>query len=173
MQHKWRTVVLPAYKRRLILKASIGGGFGVSFLVATGTFMPLSDLQIWGLPIFAASTLLIAWSLRPYQKIVQMENTPDELWTDARGNLVYAKRKIPLLTIPLAAIKNYFYIDKPKEYGIAITIKAQPKEKIRVHNNALDFRAFQQVCIQQQGCDLFLPFFSKRVFDELQEYLSY
>jgi hypothetical protein len=103
MEHKWRTSIIPSYKRRCVLKASFAGGLGVAVLVGAGSFMPVSLLEWWGLPIFGAAGALIVWSMLPYRQLTQLENKPDELWLNADESLTYAKKGIPTLTFMASA----------------------------------------------------------------------
>lgn len=170
IHEKWRTMIRPGYKRKQVFKASIGGGIGAAILLAAGAVMPLNQLEVWGLSLFVGAGALIVWSMLPYRRMVQMENIPDELWINTKGDLVYAKNSQPILSIPQHAIDKCFYIDNSDVYGIAVTIKMPPMKKISVHDSGFNFKAFQHACVYQYGCDLFFPFFSKRSFQSLQEY---
>ena len=172
MQYKWRTSIKPAYKWRCVLRASFFGGIGVIILVAAGSFMPVAQLSIWGLPLLLIAGALITWSMLPYRRMTRLENAPDELWVNSTGDLVYAKQSTPIFTIPRSTIDKVFYIDKPKNYGICIGIKSPTPEKVRVHNPGFNFQAFRKSSIHTYGCDIFLPWFSERTFQELQEYLQ-
>lgn len=138
-------------------------------LVAAGSLMPVSELNIWGLPLFLAAGALIAWSMQPYRQLCLLENQPDELWLDEKKALVYAKKSIPILSIPLPSIEKFFFLQKPHIYGICISTYAHPPEKIRIHLHSVDFARMRQSALRNYGCDIFLPFFSQRTFQELQD----
>lgn len=164
-------MVAPSYKRRVVLKASFGGGIGVSALVAAGAFMPQAELNFWGLPLLIVAGALITWCMLPYRRMTELENSPDELWINAKNELVYAKKNHPLFSVPLSAIEKIFYTDRGNEYGICLKTAPHPAQKIRIHHINLDFNALRQTAIRKHGCDIFLPFFSKRTYDDLKEHL--
>lgn len=171
IEAKWRTCIKPEYKKHCVLKASIVGGLGVCGLVAAGSFGSLPFLSTWGLPIFLLCGGLIAWSMQPYRRMVKSENQPDELWINAKDELIYVKEQKPVFTVPLTAINTLFYFDKPSGYGICLSLKLKHPTKIRVHDLSYPFARMQKNTIRQQGCDIFFPFFSERALKELKEYL--
>lgn len=171
MQEKWRTSITAAYKRRCVLRAAFIGGIGVAALVAGGSFMPVDELSIFGFPLLLVAGGLMTWSMLPYRKMTRLEDKPDELWISPKGAIVYAKGGNPTLTIPEIAISKIFYIDKPDIYGICISIKPQPLEKVRIHDGSLDYAHFQYSNIRTYGCDIFLPFFSARTCEAIKEYI--
>ena len=172
MTNKWRTAITSTFKRQCVLRASLGGGLGVMILVGAGSFLPLQFLESWGLPLFFASLGLITWSMLPYKQLVQLENKPDELWLNTKGDIVYAKKGIPTFTVPQNSLEKMFFIQKTNEYGICLSIKQHPREKVRIHNPNFDYATINHKNLRKYGCDIFLPFFSERTFKDLQDTLN-
>lgn len=172
MQYKWRSSIKPTYKWRCVLRAALVGGVGIILLVAGGAFTPVHQLSLWGLPLLLLSGGLITWSMLPYRRMVQLENAPDELWINSRGDLVYAKKSTPIFTVPQQTIEKIFYIEKPSIYGICLHLKPSLSEKVRIHYTSFDFRSFRKNSVHLYGCDIFFPLFSDRTFRELDSYLG-
>lgn len=170
MQFKWRTSINPAFRKRSLFKASTVSGLAIFLLAIAGSMMPLQLLSEWGFLMLLICGTLITWSMLPYRKLERLESNPDYLWTNSKGDLVYGKQDLPILTIPLQSIDTSFFIDKKNIYGIGIVLHSHPQEKIRIHQVSFNFKTLQTSSLRKYGCDIFLPYFSERSFNELLIY---
>lgn len=162
----WRSSVKPKVLRSTLLKGSLLAGSGALMLLLAGTFFPLSQLKIWGLPILIASLIFITLGLLPYRRLTQLETSPDELQLDEKALTLFRKKK-PLLQLPLSLIAHVHYLENSSTYGLCIHLKSASQEKIKLFEKALEKGTFVR-----EGCDVFFPYFSERSSQELNEHLS-
>jgi hypothetical protein len=144
-----RSSIRPSLKHSLLQRGTFLGFIGGLLFLLAGIFLPLPQLSIWGLPVLGAAFALITAGLLPYRRLSHLEMHPHEIsLTEQR--LRFSRSGKPSFTLPLSCIKRIDYRDAPRHYGIAIWLK-----------NPLPAK---------EGCDIFLPYFSKRSFDEMKEF---
>jgi hypothetical protein len=128
-------------------------------------------MQVWGLPLFFAGMGLIAWGLIPYRKLKKLEENPNRIILDGTS-IGYAAGSKLLFTLPVEAIDRVAYLENGSSYGIGITLKFPLPVKLRGEDPRFDLSAFRATSLSKHNCDLFLPYFSHRAFETLQDYLE-
>lgn len=163
------TTIKPALLRNALLKGTAIAGIGVIILAIAGTYAPPNLLTYLGPFVLILGGGLIAWGLLPYRKLYSLENSPNELiYTNGKQIQFIAKGK-EVYTIPLEMIEKLDYIEKKNNYGIAIYLNKDTKKKIVVHNPRFDMASFQKKSQKKYNCDLFIPYFSERSFNRIQD----
>lgn len=163
-----RSSIRPELKRQVLMRGSMIGGCGALLLLATGVFLPLSLLKIWGWAIFLIGIGLITLGLLPYRKLTRLESKPQTIEMKEDRFSLTSNQK-PLFTVPFSAIEKMAYINTSSDYGIAIWLHNPLTDKIVVHSEKFDIEKYRELSQRKFGCDLMLPYFSQRGFDELQE----
>ena len=161
MEMKLRSSIKPEFARNMLFRGTLLAGIGIALLVFGGAFIPASYLSQWGLILFLVAGGLVAWGLIPYRRLMQLEVKPNELIIDQKSIEVTFKRK-PTLVIPFSAIQEMRYLENSKIYGIQIWLKKDAAEKVVIQDSQFDPKSSRKY-----GCDLFLPYFSKNSFNEL------
>lgn len=158
-----RSSIHSSMMKSMVWRSTVLAGAGALILVGAGAFMPFRLLSEWGLPIFLGGIILITCGMRPYRRLKQLEMNPytlviEEKWVhlSVKGN--------SLFSIPLEDIEKVQYVEKGRRYGIGLDFKRPLPQKIIVHANKPLNGNFKQ-----KGSDLFLPYFSKRSCETLQE----
>lgn len=136
---------------------------GILMLLFSAVFMPLNDLKIFGPFCVVFSFFLITFGLLPYRRLKKLEICPHEIRISPDEHLLFSIKKRPTFIVALKDIENLFYNDDP--YGIAIDLKEDAI--IDVVDPRFDIHFFKMNSQKKQGCDLFIPYFSKRAFEEL------
>lgn len=98
---KIRSSVCSQLMKSTLLKGTFLAGIGILIIVLAGIFLPLQDMTIFGLPLYALGCGLIAFGLIPYRRLTALEKSPNELWyqeipdTPANKNeeVIYASAK--------------------------------------------------------------------------------
>lgn len=155
--------------RHAVIRGTILSGMGILILLACGAFLPLEKLKIWGFPIFLISMTLITWGLLPYRRLRRLEMSPYRLTLDDKKWLHFAKGTSQQFGIPLCSLERIDYIEKKHDYGIGITLKEPLPKKLVVYINHFSLMDFRRKSLKRYGCDLFLPYFSNRSYQELLE----
>lgn len=141
-------------------------------IILGGTLLPLEQLKIWGIPIFFVGIILIAIGLLPYRQLTRLQLKPHELRYDGHF-LLFLKQGKPLFKIAEESVEKIEYVEKETLYGLAIRLKRPLEEKVRVLQPRFNFAAFASDSAQRfEGCDLFLPYFTKRTCEELKTRLN-
>lgn len=146
--------------------------FGGSLFLITA-FMPLSILTTYGLPLFIVSCLLIAQGLVPYRRLLLEEIHPNEIHFDGH-ELYFLKKKNPLFKLKKEDIETINFIENKKGYGISLQIKKPLDKQVVVLTSK---RRFMRYLISSKRMahtgDLYLPFFTKRAYQELLSSFDY
>lgn len=166
------SAVQPPLLRRALLRGSCLAAAGGACLLLPGIFMPLPVMQVWGLPLFLAGMGLIALGLIPYRKLKALEENPYRIILEGTSALKFTSKGKPLFTLPRVSIKQIGYTEEEKTYGIAITLKSPLPEKLRIEKEGFDLAGFRDRSLKQHNCDLFLPYFSRRSFDVVNEWIN-
>ncbi|GAB4230832.1 MAG: hypothetical protein Tsb0021_09050 [Chlamydiales bacterium] len=107
--------------------------------------MPVDFLQHWGILIWMAGLLLIAWGLIPYRFLCLLSIKPNQIEITEDEYLYYFSRGKLRLKLPLQQIHQLHYIDHPRKYGITLSLKHR---------------------------DYFLPYFSRYAFKQIEQLLE-
>ena len=149
-------------------RGTVLGGSGVFLFLMGGTILPLELLSLWGIPFFTVGLFFIAIGLIPYRKLARLQLTPHEIHFDGK-TLLFLKQGKPLFKIDVPSIEKINYLEREHLYGMGIWLKKPINEKVKVLQSQFNFAAFTTDSMHRfQGCDLFLPFFTKRSFEEFQ-----
>lgn len=142
-QFSFWTTVKPQLLKKVLLQGTALAGCGATILILAGILMPRNTLEIWGVYLFFLSAIFIAVGLVPYRRLQKLETNPDKITLSDDSVLHYHKGDRILFSIPLDHIQSLEWIEKKNIYGITLFLK--------------------------NGQSKFLPFFSHRSFQELQE----
>ena len=165
---KIRSSIKPQLLGATLKRGSFFGAAGALLIIFGGTFLSVDQLKVWGIPIFFSGLLLIAFGLYPYRKLNRLETKPHEFHYDGE-TFFFLKQGKPLFKIAEKSIEKMDYVEKNELYGIAIWLRRPIEEKVLVLQAHFDFKAFASDSAKRfEGCDLFLPFFSKNTWLRLQ-----
>lgn len=139
-----RTTVTSSMLKKTLMRGCIPAFVGILLIAIGGATLPPESLQFWGLPLLAIGLGLITYGLLPYRKLSRLQLNPDQIKVFDQDHLLYIKKGTPLLSIPCEAISNIDYLEEKDRYGIVL----------------------------HAGTALFLPYFSRRSYQELQTYLN-
>ena len=162
-----QTAVLSDYMRDTLFRGVAFAAVGVILLVVCGTYMPPRVMNIWGLPALFAGIGLITWGMLPYRKVKRLEAFPDTLIVIDDQYFQYLSGGRRLLTIPIESVESIGHIEKGRDYGIALWLKEPLPEKITLHSSRVNLPRILARSQERYGCDLLLPFFSKRGYSHL------
>lgn len=163
----YHTQVKPELKRSKLLRGSVIAGVGALILLIGGAAVPPSQLHVWGWLIALVSFGLIAIGMIPYRRLCRLEERPAKLVINDVNELIYIHNDLKKITIPYEIIEKMEYFEDGNIYGIGVWIKKDAAKKIRVHDPLFDYQRRQKQAKKRFGCDLFLPFFSKRTLGDL------
>lgn len=159
---KLRSSIKPALHRYVLFRGTSLAFIGAILLLYHGIFVRAEELGSYGFLVITLGIGLIALGLLPYRRLTKLEKEPHEIWIIEDSSVCFRSRGKNIVSIPLNMIKKVEHLDEGREYGIALSM--QP--------SFLDGRELQQISKKSKGCDLFLPYFTKRSFDELQNHLD-
>ncbi len=165
------TIIDPDLMRRTLIRGSVAAGLGIVIILITAIEMPLTQLGFWGIPILIVGLGLIALGLVPYKILSKRQTSPDAL-TITEENLLYAKEGKATLTIPYSSISRVWHYERAPLYGVLITMRHHPAEKIHVHDHNYDIRREHQRSQKRFHADLFFPFFDETRFNEIRRALA-
>jgi hypothetical protein len=163
------TSLQPSLLRRKLLKGFGFAMIGALIIVLSGTFLDPLKLKKWGFLLFLMSVFLIAYGLVPYRRMTVLTSKPDMLKIVALNYLEFYSKDTKILSIPLKSISNVIFCEDKFAYGIGLILKLDEKE-----NEIYPFQSSrpQEKFRNRFNTDIFFPFFSKRSFKELQEWLN-
>ncbi len=162
---KLRSSINSSLKRYVLLRGTFLAFLGMALIAYCGAFLAPETLHIWGLPAFLIGLALITVGLLPYRRLTQLELKPHEIILDDTSSLKFFSKGRPLFSLPFADIAKMEYIDEKYRYGIGLWLKKPFPEKILIHDSHFDMKAFQTRSQKKAGCDIFLPYFTKRSFE--------
>lgn len=166
---KLRSSIKPALKKSVLLRGTLLGISGLALWLYGGIYLPINVLTVWGWPILILGGVLIIFGLVPYRKLTRVENKPNELiLTDLEELNIYVEG-IPFLKVDFENIEEMAYLDDEKRYGIGLWIKNPKTKHIIILHPLLDLNLYLKNTQKRYFCDIFLPYFSKRSFQELEE----
>lgn len=145
------------------LIAGVGGGL----FLGGGLYLTPETLSVWGLPLFVVAMGLMAFGLIPYRRLCRLEVNPYEAVPSDEGITFYAQKK-KRFTIPRASIERMAFCEKGRAYGIGVWLKQPLPEKVVVHEKGPVLHSYRKWARKRFGCDLFLPYFTKRGLAQLE-----
>lgn len=162
-----RSSITSALKQLILLRGTAFAALGGAIILYCGAFLSVKTLSMWGLAALLLGLILIALGLIPYRKLSRLEVNPYEIVVDDNFCLFFLSKKKPLFALAMKDIEKMEYVDGKKRYGIALCMKKSHQTIHPLHS--FDVEAFQRSSKKMMSCDLFLPYFSKRSYAELQE----
>lgn len=144
-----RSSIRPSLMRQAVIRGSYLSGAGGLLLLVSGAILSTHLLKLWGLPIFLISITLITWGLYPYRRLKNLENNPDRIIINQQEWLHFLRKGKAVFSTPLKNISQIKYIKEKHTYGIGVVLNLE--ESVR---------------------DLYLPYFSKQAFQELNDHLN-
>lgn len=157
--------------KRALLKGSSIAFFGMLPLIYSTLYIGPGPLSYIGMALYFFGLAMIAVGMVPYRNLTFLERHPHKLALVNNEGLIYFHKGKQTLTVPLSKIEALNYFEGKETYGIAIRIKRDVPEKIIVHNPSFNVEEFQRLSQKGFGCDLFLQYFSKRSFQQIEENL--
>lgn len=164
-----RSSVKSSLKKSVILRGSLLGALGIALWLYGGIFLSMATLSTWGWPIFLIGGILIALGLWPYRKLTRLENKPHEMVVTDLEELYFSQSGVPLFQISLENIEEMAFLDDDKRYGIGLWIKNPANKYIKVLHPGINLNTYLMDCQKRYFCDVFLPYFSKLSFQELED----
>jgi hypothetical protein len=169
---KIRSSIKSSLLRLILIRGTIIAGVGALFIFLAAAFLTVTLLNTWGFLILCLAVSLIGIGMIPYRKLTRLEKKPYEIIAEDNSKLHFKILGNPAFMIPCVSIQNMKYLEKGNIYGIAIFLKRPLTEKILINEQNFDMRKFQKNSQKKYACDLFLPYFSQRSFNELSEFLN-
>ncbi len=163
--------IAPKLLKKALFRGIILALTGMMLLFATGTFLNIKQLEIWGLPIFILSFTLVVIGLLPYKRLLKKETVPDTILLKETV-IQYQKNRDLLLTIPILAIKRIAYKDIGNGYGIAFWFTDEKNKPMRYHQKFLKLEKLSLLANNKFACDVFLPYFTEKSCKELESFLT-
>lgn len=145
---KLRSTVTSELKRKTLFRGSAIAIIGLITLGFAYFYVSETTLETWGWAFYLWGLLFIVWGMLPYRRLMRIEDLPFELWTSESKELKilnFGKKHHAFWHIFVSEITSVAFRSDPTYYGIVIMTTGEKKH--------------------------FCPYFSKRSFDELQEYL--
>ena len=168
MEIKLRSSIKPILLRHTLFTGSLLSGFGVSSLLISALFLPTHTLEKYGFAIVLLAFLLIGFGLIPYRKLARLEIKPNEIIINEE-TLYIIFNKQPTLLIPIAVIENISYLDSKLHYGFKFSLKKPALEKMTLLNHRFKIVKWHYHSQKNYQCDLFLPYFSHRSYNEIKD----
>lgn len=173
---KWRSSIKPKLLKKTLIRGTILASGGLVAIFAAWAFFYDTVTSYFGFGLFIIGLALITAGMLPYKQLTQLELFPHLLElnspTDAQQyELHYFQKGKPYLAIPVTIIKKLNYIDANDHYGIAIELKQTSAAKVRILQNKSPIK-FLAMSKKISRADIFLPFFSRYTFEELNTRLD-
>ena len=153
--------------KKILFRGSFLSFLGFFPLLYGSLIMDAATLSTWGIPLFFLGISLIMFGMIPYKRVTELQKHPNEIHLIDDITIRYDHLGKKTMTIPLSAIESVEYLEKERIYGIKLHLKKCPKDKVIVHDPRFSMQRFENASRKNYGCDLFLPYFSKRGFDKL------
>lgn len=164
--------IKPDLMKRTLLRGTLIASLGMAPMVYSLLHIGPGALSHWGAILFFAGLLLIAIGMVPYRYLTSLERNPHKVSLFHNLGLVYFHKGKKTLTIPFSAIETITYKEAGQNYGIAIHLKKNPADKVVVNNPLFDMEKYQRLNQRLFGCDLFLQYFTRRSFDQIEEAIA-
>ncbi len=85
------------FKVATVKRGVLLGLLGVGIFLFMGVYLTPDLLNIWGLPGFILSGMLITLGLKPYRRLTALENRPHQLTIDSFGRMDFFYAGKPFL----------------------------------------------------------------------------
>lgn len=158
-----RSSISSHLKTKVLFKGMLYALLGIFPLLVIGVFTDIYFLKSYGLATFLLCVLCITWGLKPYKTLNKLSLFPYELEiTDETVTLF--KNKKALVSFRLKEITKFTYIKTVFFHGIGIKIDTPNIEIERVR--------LPQKFKSKKSFDLILPYFSERVFQDLENHIK-
>jgi hypothetical protein len=157
------STVYPPIMRQALYRGFLLGIVGILSIVLSAIFLNPSVLTQWGFFIFMAGFALMAIGLVPYRHLTRLATKPDILIVKGESHLELHSKGKKVFEISLTCLKQLNYVQLGQSYGIGLWPHTDEAElpQIMLANKQI-YAAF--------GCTYLLPYFSKRSFEEIQEF---
>lgn len=166
---KFRSSINQALLSKILFWGFLKAAIGLAFLILGGVFLPAAELQMWGFVLFLIGFGFITWGLYPYKKLLALETNPNEITVDDTEIVYFQKKGKRTFSIPLDAIDHAAFFESDDEYGILIHLVPTPKKKVIFFAPSEAGLKLPFGFSKPQDNILFLPYFSKRTFQEVKE----
>jgi hypothetical protein len=160
-----RSAITKELQHGALMRGSFLAGVGAILLLYTGGFMEPRLLGNWGAISFLIGFGLITWGLLPYRQLMNLQMNPYEIIVED-NHFVFQRRGKPMFSVPYGAIERSGFIEDRWHYGIAIWIKSEVDSPVIIHSPNVDINRLRTQNQKKHGCDLFLPYFTKRAYEE-------
>jgi hypothetical protein len=163
--------IKPSLMKKTLFKGTFIAFLGMIPMFYSTLYLPPSILSYWGILIFFVGLGMIALGMLPYRRLTFLENHPNKLSLINNEGMIYFQKEKKTFTIPFSAVEKMVYVEEGSFYGISICLKQTPHEKIIVHNPSFDMNRYQKYSRKWYQCDLFIPYFTKRSYDQIASHL--
>lgn len=167
---KLRSSIKPQILHTALIQGTILATMGMAILIFSGVFLPPEQLKFLGPFAILIALLLITLGLYPFQQLKKLETSPHEILFSSENHFLFSWKRKPLFIVSLETIEHLSYLCSGNQYGIAIVLKREGQRGITVCDPNFDLTKFQSSSQKKYECDLFLPFFTRRSFEELERY---
>jgi hypothetical protein len=161
------TSVTTSLLHQTLIKGFFPALLGGLIIVSGGIFLPPSLLNYWGFPVFLAGIFSITYGLLPYRRLTILAGRPDMLKVIGLDSLEFYSKGHKILTIPFKGIKKITYFKNNQFYGIGLVLEPSEREFIVC---PLELNGKQKKYRQYLNSDIFLPYFSRRSFEEFEDW---
>jgi hypothetical protein len=155
---------------RTLFRGVLLSFLGICGLCYGGVYLNPSSLMDWGWLLYLISIGLITTGMLPYRRLIKLQLNPEELYLTENHEVIYFSKKRKLLTLPLEAVESWEYIDTWNRYGIAVKLKSSLQRPIVVHQRHEEVEKLRKRGHDNGRLDLFFPYFSKYVCEELKNW---
>lgn len=159
-----RSAITSELHKKILFKGSFLSFLGFIPLLYGSLRMDAATLSTWGIPLFFLGISLIMFGMVPYKRVTELQKHPNELHLLDDRTIRYDHMGKKTMTIPLSALERVEYLERDGIYGIKLYLKKSPEKKLIVHDPRFSINRFENASRKKYGCDLFLPYFSKRGF---------
>ncbi|MBA3720813.1 MAG: hypothetical protein H0W88_00255 [Parachlamydiaceae bacterium] len=155
--------------RQALLRGIMFASIGIFFIVFSGILINKETLSAWGFPIFFISLSLIAIGLIPYRRLTRLATKPDALTIIDLDYLEFVSKGKMIIEVPLKDILKLDYIEIGNKYGIGLWVRPEKIENMILGYSYCD-QSTKKICCQLK-CNFFFPYFTKRSFHELNDWM--
>jgi hypothetical protein len=165
-----KTSVKSSLKRSVLFRGTLLASLG-GLLILFGSFFSKGVLTSWGLPLYLIGIYLISLGLLPHRKLLLLETSPNEIHINSVLILIFKVKGTTLFSVPCVSLTKMSYIEKGSDYGIAFWFSNSSFKNVLIYSHKVKLDDLQSESKKKYGCDIFLPYFSKRSYTEMVEFL--
>lgn len=156
-------------KHTVLFRGLLFAIFGISLWLVVGAFASMQFLHTWGFGAFLVGGGLMAFGVVPYRQLVDVENNPHRLVIIPGEAVHFFHKGKPLYSIPVQNIAKVEYRDSTALYGVAVWLKQRDNTPIIIYRSRIDPQAYVARVQKRYHCDLFLPYFPRATYTNLEE----